>query len=141
MTELEPGTYICRICGKGPFKGDRSVCHNCRRKPLGKEKKICPKCGKEHKQPKGVFCSIACSKSREFTEETRLLKSQKNLEFHQSPEASLNQKRQGDRITAVNKKEEFNAVPIEEYAVAPPDPRTLDDYEVFLDGFEKTGNW
>ena len=142
-----PTTYICILCGKGPFKGDFKICHNCKRKvhrigPKGEKIKLCPKCGAEHTRPRGLFCSDKCAQSREHSEETRKKMSESAILHRASPEGRACGARVSRMNTARNTKDEsFVLVDQEDLLVDPPDPRTYDDYAIYLDGYEKGGNW
>lgn len=142
-----PTTYICVWCGKGPFKGDFTICHNCKRKvhrigPNGEKIKLCPKCGTEHTRPRGIFCSDKCAQSREMSIDTRKKMTESALLHRASPEGLVCRDRFRKIVIATNTKDKnFVLVEQDELLVDPPDPRTYDDYAIWLDGYDIGGDW
>jgi hypothetical protein len=102
--------------------------------------KICPRCNSKHTK-KGTFCSRSCANVREHTEQDKEVRRKKLIEYHETPEGKATREKASRFITAQNRGEEFNEVQVEEWAVDIPTFRSLDDYEEFLDGFQKGENW
>jgi hypothetical protein len=107
------------------------------------KKKNCanPKCGIEHRR-RGPYCSQGCHNShREVTEQTKKNISKGLREYNQTPEGIAAAKRVGQRLSMVNSGQEHNMVNQEDFAVDIPNLTTLDDFEDFLDGFDKGESW
>lgn len=102
--------------------------------------KICPRCQTKHEK-KGKFCSRSCANVREHSEEDKEIRRKKLLEYHETPEGAATREKASRFMTAQNRGEEFNEVPVEDFVVDIPTFRSLEDYEEFLSGYQKGENW
>jgi len=100
--------------------------------------KICPKCGVTHKK-RGDYCSRSCGNVRVHTEEDKAVRSQKLLEYHQTPEGTATREKSSRIMTAKRKGEEWEEVNVEEYAVNIPD---VTDYVAdYDDTWQRAERW
>ena len=100
--------------------------------------KICPKCGVTHKKH-GDYCSRSCGNVRVHTEEDKAVRSQKLLEYHQTPEGTATREKSSRIMTAKRKGEEWEEVNVEEYAVNIPD---VTDYVAdYDDTWQRAERW
>ena len=100
--------------------------------------KTCPRCGTEHKK-RGPYCSRSCGNVREHTEEDKAIRSQKLLEYHQTPEGAATREKSARITSAIQKGEEWESVSIEEYAVNIPD---VTDYVAdYDDTWQRAERW
>ena len=79
--------------------------------------KTCPRCGTEHKK-RGPYCSRSCGNVREHTEEDKAIRSQKLLEYHQTPEGAATREKSARITSAIQRGEEWESVSIEEYLMS-----------------------
>lgn len=102
------------------------------------KEKTCPTCGIVHKK-RGPYCSRSCGNIREHTEEDKVIRSQKLIEYHQTPEAAASRAKVSKIITAYNKGEEIDLVSMDDYAVNIPD---VTDYVAEYDAtWERAEKW
>jgi endogenous inhibitor of DNA gyrase (YacG/DUF329 family) len=100
--------------------------------------KTCPKCGITHTK-RGPYCSRSCGNVREHTEEDKKIRSQKLLEYHQTPEGAATRAKAGKYLSAYKKGEEIDMVDVEEFAVNIPD---VTDYVSEYDAtWERAEKW
>ncbi len=100
--------------------------------------KTCPRCGTEHTK-RGPYCSRSCGNVREHTEEDKAIRSQKLLEYHQTPEGAATRIKAGKYLSAYKKGEEIDMVDVEEFAVNIPD---VTDYVSEYDAtWERAEKW
>ena len=100
--------------------------------------KTCPRCGVTHKK-RGPYCSRSCGNVREHTEEDKTIRSQKLIEYNQTPEAAATRAKASKFITALNKGEEIELVSMDDYAVNIPD---VTDYVAEYDmTWERAEKW
>ena len=102
------------------------------------KEKICPTCGVTHKK-RGPYCSRSCGNIRQHTEEDKAIRSQKLIEYNQTPEASASRAKASKIMTAMNKGEQIEVVSMEDYAVNIPD---VTDYVAEYDStWERAEKW
>ena len=82
--------------------------------------KTCPRCGTTHKK-RGPYCSMSCGNVRVHSEEDKAIRSQKLLEYHQTPEGAATREKSSRISSAMKKGEEWSSVEIDDYAVNIPD--------------------
>jgi len=100
--------------------------------------KTCPRCGTTHNK-RGPYCSRSCGNVREHTEEDKSIRSQKLLEYHQTPEGVATREKSSRIMTAKRKGEEWEEVNVEEYAVNIPD---VTDYVAdYDDTWQRAERW
>lgn len=100
--------------------------------------KICPRCGVTHRK-RGDYCSRSCGNVRVHTEEDKAVRSQKLLEYHQTPEGMATREKSSRIMTAKRKGEEWEEVNVEEYAVNIPD---VTDYVAdYDDTWQRAERW
>ena len=100
--------------------------------------KTCPRCGTTHTK-RGPYCSRSCGNVREHTEEDKAVRSQKLLEYHQTPEGAATREKSARIISAIKKGEEWESVDIENYAVNIPD---VTDYVAdYDDTWQRAERW
>ena len=102
------------------------------------KEKICPTCGVTHKK-RGPYCSRSCGNIREHTEEDKAIRSQKLIEYHQTPEGAATRAKLSKIVTAQNKNEQIDIVDIDDYAVNIPD---VTDYVAEYDySWQRAEKW
>ena len=102
------------------------------------KEKTCPTCGTVHKKC-GPYCSRSCGNIREHTEEDKAIRSQKLIEYHQTPEGVVSRAKASKIMTAMNKGEEIVLVSMDDYAVNIPD---ITDYVAEYDSsWERAEKW
>lgn len=100
--------------------------------------KTCPRCGITH-QKRGPYCSMSCGNVRVHSEEDKKIRSQKLLEYHQTPEGAATRAKAGKFLSAHRKGEEIEMVDVEEFAVNIPD---VTDYAADYDStWERAERW
>ena len=100
--------------------------------------KTCLRCGITHNK-RGPYCSRSCGNVREHTEEDKAIRSQKLLEYHQTPEGAATREKSARIISAIKKGEEGESVDIENYAVNIPD---VTDYVAdYDDTWQRAERW
>ena len=82
--------------------------------------KNCPRCGTEHKK-RGPYCSYSCANVRVHTEEDKAIRSQKLLEYHQTPEGAATRAKSSRITSAIRKGQDWEEASVEEFAVNIPD--------------------
>lgn len=102
-----------------------------KRNPNRYKEKTCTVCGTKHRK-RGVFCSKSCSNSqRPISDNIRENMKQVGKDFSLTPEGIANRKMfVAGTLTAS-----------EDFAIQIPDTKSLDDYDDFLDGYDKGENW
>ena len=102
------------------------------------KEKTCPTCGVTHKK-RGPYCSRSCGNIRVHTEEDKAIRSQKTLEYYQTPEGVVSRVKASKKMTAMNKGEEIDLVSMDDYAVNIPD---VTDYVAEYDTtWERAEKW
>ena len=100
--------------------------------------KTCPRCNTTHSK-RGPYCSRSCGNVREHTEEDKAVRSQKLLDYHQTPEGAATRAKAGKYLSALRKGEEIHIPDIEDYAVNIPD---VTDYAADYDvTWERAERW
>lgn len=108
---------------------------------------VCKTCKKEfvtlNKQHK--YCSRKCAPKRQKSndsEETKLKSKKSNDAYHETPEARAYREKMRRYIQAINKKEKFEEVNTEEWAVEVPNlNQEFSDVEHFFEGYSLGENW
>ena len=102
------------------------------------KQKTCPRCGTVHKK-RGPYCSRSCGNVREHTEEDKAIRSQKLLEYHQTPEGAATRAKAAKHLAATNRGEEIEMPGVDDYAVGIPD---VTDYVAEYDiTWERAEKW
>jgi endogenous inhibitor of DNA gyrase (YacG/DUF329 family) len=102
------------------------------------KQKTCPRCGTVHKK-RGPYCSRSCGNVREHTEEDKAIRSQKLLEYHQTPEGAATRAKAAKHLAATNRGEEIEMSGVDDYAVNIPD---VTDYVAEYDiTWERAEKW
>jgi uncharacterized Zn finger protein (UPF0148 family) len=100
--------------------------------------KTCPRCGTTHTK-RGEYCSRSCGNVRVHSEEDKKIRSQKLIEYHQTPEGAATRDKAAKYLSAYKKGEEINMVDVEEFAVNIPD---VTDYVAEYDAtWERAEKW
>jgi len=100
--------------------------------------KTCPRCGVTHNK-RGQFCSRSCGNVREHSQEDKAIRSQKLLEYHQTPEGMATREKSSRIMSAKRKGEEWEEMGVEEYAVNIPD---VTDYVAdYDDTWQRAEKW
>jgi uncharacterized Zn finger protein (UPF0148 family) len=100
--------------------------------------KTCPRCGVTHNK-RGEYCSRSCGNVRVHSEEDKAVRSQKLLDYHQTPEGAATRAKASKHLTALRKGEEWNEVGVEDYAVNIPD---VTDYVAdYDDTWQRAEKW
>jgi hypothetical protein len=100
--------------------------------------KTCPRCNTIHNK-RGPYCSRSCGNVREHTEEDKSIRSQKLLEYHQTPEGVATREKSSRIMTAKRKGEDWEEVNVEDYAVNVPD---VTDYVAdYDDTWQRAEKW
>lgn len=93
------------------------------------KEKSCGYCGKKHRK-RGQYCCQACANSdREPTDKMRNNMRKVAVEYNQTPEAIAQQK-------MIN-----SGISIEDFAVDIPRIETIDDYDQYIEGFNRAEDW
>ncbi len=96
------------------------------------KEKNCKYCNKLYRK-KGVYCSQSCaSYDREPTNAQRENMRKVATEYNQTPEAIAKQKQIGTSLAALT---------ADDYAIAIPTVRTIDDFTDYTEGFDKAEDW
>jgi len=102
--------------------------------------KSCPRCGAKHTK-KGPFCSRSCANVRQHSDEDKEIRRKKLIEYHQTPEGAATRAKSSAQMVALNKGQEMNIIPMEEYAVDIPDILDKNILDDWFEGFDKGERW
>lgn len=93
------------------------------------KEKSCAYCGKKHRK-RGQYCGQACANSdREVSDKVRNNMRKVAVEYNKTPEAIAQQK-------MIN-----SGISIEDFAVDIPRIETIDDYDQYIEGFNRAEDW
>lgn len=84
------------------------------------KEKICPRCETKHTK-RGPYCSRSCGNVRVHSEEDKAIRSEKLLDYYQTPEGVATKEKTGRIVSAMRKGEDWESTSIDDFAIDIPD--------------------